>query len=420
LRAAPQPSEAARVSMIVPTGEAERYWPRWRGPSGQGVVDGAGYPDRWSDAENVLWRVEVPGEGNSSPIIWGRRLFLTTAYEKGTRRSILAFDRDNGRMLWETFAPDVPPERSNRKNGYATGTPSTDGKRVYAYLGNHGLLAVDLDGKTVWHRELEPMADVSHGPAGSPLLYRDRVIIFQDQRREPGSFIAAFDKETGATLWRTKRDGSRGWSSPIAIRAGDRDEIIVSSERRVQAYDPDTGEELWRCGGNTVEVTPTPVVGEGMIFASSGRAGPTLAIRPGGSGDVTATHVVWQERKGSPFVPSAVLHDGLLYLINDIVGVATCYEATTGRVVWQERLTELAQRETFSASAVVVEGKVFFTSDQGDTFVLQAGPEFKLLHVNRLNARTLASPALVDGNWYFRTAQHLLRIGPPTSQAVSL
>jgi outer membrane protein assembly factor BamB len=403
--------DSSSVGMIIPPGEAVRYWPRWRGPSGQGLVEGTGYPDRWSDSKNVLWRVQMPGKGNSSPIIWGDRIFLTTAYDNGRKRSILAFAKSDGRFLWETFAPDNRPERAHPKNGYASGTPATDGERVYAYLGNHGLLAVDMEGKEVWRRDFGTMDDIFHGSACSPLLYRDRVIVFQDHRSAPGSFIAAFHKETGETLWRTERQESLGWSSPVAIHAGERDEIIVSSQNRVCAYHPDTGEKLWWCYGNMAEVTPTPVAGNGFVFASSGRAGPTLALRPGGAGDITATHLEWQSRRGSPFIPSPLLHEGLLYMINDMIGVVTCYEAATGRLVWQERLTRNIQREGFSASPVALEGKIFFTSDEGETFVLRAGEDYELLHVNKLNARTLASPALVNGSWYFRTSEHLLRIG---------
>jgi outer membrane protein assembly factor BamB len=179
---------------------------------------------------------------------------------------------------------------------------------------------------------------------------------------------------------------------------------------RVYAYDPASGKELWSAGGNLFEVIPTPVVGEGMVFASSGRAGPTLAIRPGGSGDVTGTHVAWKASKGSPFIPSTLVYDGVLYMVNDMASIATAYDAKTGDVLWQGRLGEAA-RESFSASPVLVDGKVFFTNDLGETFVLAAGRTFNLLRVNHLNARTLASPALVDGKWYFRTEQELVAIG---------
>ena len=411
----PRAATALSVSMVEPAGspDATKYWPRWRGPSGQGLVEGNGYPDTWADdgdnSNNILWKVSLPGMGNSSPIIWDDRIFLTTAYEDGRRRSILCLRRSDGELLWETFTPHGAPEEANRKNGHASGTPSTDGERVYAYLGNHGLLSVDFQGKRVWHKDLGKLAPY-HGSAGSPLLYRDRVILYQDHRGPSGSFIVAFDKHTGTELWRTGREEPVGWGSPVAIRVGGRDEIIVSSYKRVYAYDPATGKELWHCDGNLVEVAPTPVVGHGLLFCSSGRAGPTLAIRPGGRGDVTETHIAWRTAKGSPFIPSPIVYGDYLYLVNDMMSIATCYEAKTGKLMWQGRMGE-ARRESFSASPVAVDGKVFFANDAGETYVLAAGPEFRLLGVNRLNAPTLASPAGVDGRWYFRTAEHLLCVG---------
>ena len=274
--------QAPAVSMVADEGEAARYWPRWRGPSGQGLVTDSGYPDRWSATENVLWKTPIPGSGNSSPIVWRDRILLTTAYEGGRRLSVLAFRRSDGTRLWETFAPEGRQNRGTHyKNGHASATPATDGERVYASFGTRGLLALDMDGKIVWQRDLGQM-DAYHGTAGSPLLYKDRLILYQDQFS--GSFIAAFDTRTGQQLWRTSRDASVGWGTPIAVRVGDHDEIIVNSQHRVHAYDPATGRELWRCGGSTYEVIPTPVVGYGMVFCSSGRAGPTLAIRPGGRG----------------------------------------------------------------------------------------------------------------------------------------
>jgi outer membrane protein assembly factor BamB len=407
-----QPARAIGVAMVEPEGEAQKYWTRWRGPSGQGVVSGGDYPDVWSATENVVWRTPVPGRGHSSPIVWRNQLFLTTAYPDG-RASVLAFDRATGRRLWETFVPDTTPERRHQKNSAASPTPSTDGRRVYASFGNQGLVAVDLSGALVWHQSLGTFSNY-HGTAGSPLLYKDRLIVYQDHAggSEGGAFVAAFDTATGKRLWRTARQATVGWGTPIAARVGDRDEIIVSGQRVVVSYDPDSGREFWRCRGNTFEVIPTPVVGQGLVFCSSGRAGPTLAIRPGGSGDVTETHVEWSSPRGSPFVPSPLLHGDYLYLVNDMTAVATCLEAATGKLMWQGRLG-IAKPEGFSASPVAVGDKVFFINDDGETFVVRAGPQFDLVRVNALGARVLASPALVDGRWYFRTEAELLAIGRP-------
>jgi outer membrane protein assembly factor BamB len=401
----PVQAQNSGVRMVPVEGEAANYWTRWRGPSGQGLVERSGYPDRWSATEGIAWKVPVPGSGNSSPIVWRDRIFLTTAYDGGARLSVLAFNRSDGTQRWETFSP-VRAGPAHQKNGFASATVSTDGERVYASFGSV-LLALDLDGTLVWHQELGRI-DNYHGPAGSPLLYKDRLIIYQDQSRH--SFIAAFDARTGRELWRTPRQATVGWGTPIAIHVAGHDEIIVNGEREVQAYDPASGRELWSCRGTTREVIPTPVVGYGMVFCASGRAGPTLAITPGGSGDVTGSHLEWTSPRGSPFVPSPLLYGGRLYTINDMASIVTCLDAATGESVWQGRLGT-ARREGFSASPVAVDGKVFFTNDDGETFVLAAGPTFNLLHVNRLDERTLASPALVDGRWYFRTDRLLIAVG---------
>ena len=398
---------AQTASMIEMQGKARKYWPRWRGPSGQGIVEGKGYPDTWSDTENVRWKAKVPGRGNSSPIVWKDRIFLTTAWD-GTRRVVLCFDRSSGKLLWDAAAPEpASVERTYRKNTHASATPVTDGRLIYALFGNSGLIAVDFSGKQVWHYSFGTTSNY-HGPAGSPLLYKDRVIFYQDQRSD--SFIAAVDAGTGKLRWKTPRQETIGWGTPIAIRAGTRDEIIVNGQDAVRAYDPDTGGELWTARGSTMEVIPTPAMAHGLLFCPSGRAGPTLAIRPGGSGDVTNTNIVWQTPRGSPFIPSPLVYGEYVYLVNDMNSIATCLEAKTGKAVWQGRLGEAAP-ESFSASPVAVDGKIYFTNDAGETFVLAAGREFNLLRVNRLNEQTLATPALVDGNWYFRTASHLIAIG---------
>jgi outer membrane protein assembly factor BamB len=397
------------VSMIVSEGEASKYWPRWRGPSGQGLVAPGAYPDSWSPQENVLWKVEIPGKGNSSPTIWKDRLFLTTAYDAGKRRSIVCYDRGAGALLWETFVPPGTLEHTQKKNGFCSGTPATDGARVYAYFGNFGLLCVDFHGKQLWHQPFDAM-DAYHGTSCSPLLYRDRVIVYQDHRSASGSFVASFDKVSGKQLWKTPRQERVGWGSAIAIRVAGQDQIIVSSQSTVYAYDPANGAKLWTCSGNLVEVTPTPVVGHGLLFCCSGRTGPTLAIRPDGKGDVSKTHVAWRVAAGSPFIPSPLLDGDYLFMVNDIVSVLTCYEARTGKLMWKQRAGN-AVKHGFSASPVAVNGKVFFTNDEGETFVLAAGPEYRLLHVNRLGEKTLASPALVDGRWYIRTERHLWCIG---------
>jgi outer membrane protein assembly factor BamB len=393
------------VRMVEVVGEGSKYWPRWRGPSGQGLVTSGIYTDKWTPKTSV-WNVTVPGSGNSSPIVWGDRIFLTTGYGNGERLSMLAFARADGKKLWETFIAQDGIERGHPKNGFASATPTTDGELIYASFGRHGLVAFDFSGKIAWHQKFGMIGNY-HGPAGSPVLYRDRVFIYQDGSQS--AFVAGFDKKTGKQLWMTPRSENVGWGTAVVINTGTRDELIVSSQRRVVAYEPQTGKELWTVRGMTFEVIPTPVVGHGLVFASSGRAGPTIAIRPGGSGDVTSTHVAWSSPRGSPFVPSGLVVGDLLYLINDMQSILTVYEAATGKLVYQDRLG-VAIREGFSASPVHVNGKIYFTNDDGQTFVVEAGRTFKLLHVNELGERTLASPALVDGTWYWRTAGTLRAI----------
>jgi outer membrane protein assembly factor BamB len=399
----------ADVRIIEAAGDGAKYWPRWRGPSGQGLVAAGQYTDTWS-AKTAQWRVTVPGRGNSSPIVWGDRLFLTTAYGNGERLSMLAYARADGKKLWETVIPQNGAEYVHYKNGYASATPATDGQLIYASFGRHGLFAFDFNGTIVWQHKFGRLENY-HGPAGSPVLYKDRVFIFQDVEPAPGqsAFVGAFDKRTGKPIWITPRRETVGWGTAVVINTGERDELIVSSQYRTAAYDPDTGKELWTVRGNTYEVIPTPVVGHGLLFVSSGRAGPTIAIRPGGSGDVTASHVAWSSPRGSPFVPSGIVVGDLLYLINDMQSILTVYEAATGKLAYQDRLG-MAMREGFSASPVHVNGKIFFTNDEGQTFVVEAGRQFKLLHVNELGEQTLASPALVDGTWYWRTASSLRAI----------
>ena len=402
------PDEVRRVPV---TTEAEQYWSQWRGPSGQGLAKGTNYVSRWSNTQNVVWRTTTPGLGHSSPIVWDDHLFMTTARDGGTKLSMLAYDRRTGKLLWDTAVPSSGVEHIYAKNSHASATAVTDGTLVYASFGTHGLAAFDFDGRLVWHRNFGELNNY-HGSAGSPVLYKDRIFLYQDHRSTASlsSFVAAFDAKTGKTIWWKDRAATVGWGTPVVITTGTRDELIVSSMSKVYAYSPETGDELWTVSGMTREVIPTPVVGHGFVFASSGRAGPTFAIRPGGSGDVTESHVAWSTPRGSPFVPSSLIHGDLLYQLNDMQSILTVFHAKTGELAYQERLG-VATREGFSSSPVAVGNTLFFTNDDGQTFVVEAGPAFKLHHVNELGARVLASPALVDGTWYWRTDKELLAIG---------
>ena len=393
--------------LIPVDGEGAKYWTRWRGPSGQGAVAGANYIDTWSDTTNVKWKVPVPGFGHSSPIVWKDHIFLTTARDGGAKLSMLAFNRADGKLLWETPVPTPFVEHVYEKNSRASATATTDGTLVYASFGAHGLAAFDFGGKLIWHKKIGDISNY-HGSAGSPLLYKDRLFIYQDN--DNGSWVAAVSAKTGDVLWKTARPQTVGWGTPVVVRVGDHDELVINSQRSVIGYNPADGKELWTVLGMSFEVIPTPVVGHGLVFCSSGRQGPTIAIRPGGNGDVTGTHVAWSTPRGSPFVPSPILHGDLLYMVNDIQSILTVVDARTGKLMYQDRLGEPI-KEGFSSSPVAVGDKLFFTNDYGQTFVVQAGPTFKLLRVNEMKAQVIASPALVEGTWYWRTDSALIAIG---------
>ncbi len=417
--AAPRAKKAApaaiAVAPIPPCERAEQNWPRWRGPGGQGTSAARGLPAVFGGGDGkagndgnppgLLWKTPLPGSGNSSPIIWDARIYLTAAFEAGRRRSLICMDREKGRILWVKDAPAAPPEPQVRdKNGYASATPATDGERVLAFFGSAGLVSFHPgDGGILWHQPIDPFGGL-HGTAASPVLYQDLVILFQDQNVRK-SVSVALDKRTGAERWRIDREPILGWCTPVVLRAGGRDELIHGSNRRLTAYDPATGKELWRCGGPTDEVIPTIVCGGGLIFATSGRNGPTLAIRPGGSGDVTATHLLWSVSRGGPHVPSPVLVNGSLTLINDF-GFATCLDAPTGATRWQKRLGG-----RFSASPLAADGKIYFANEDGVVTVMKDDGSGEILATNELDAPVLASPAVLEGRLYFRTATHLLAIG---------
>ncbi|MEX0716901.1 MAG: PQQ-binding-like beta-propeller repeat protein [Planctomycetaceae bacterium] len=398
-------------------------WPRWRGPTGNAISAETNLPSRWDKTTNVAWSVAVPGEGASSPIVVGQRVFLTSAREAGGVRIIHCFDRDSGKTLWTREIKDDFPEITLPLTGHAAATPASDGERVVAFFGNAGAVCWDLDGKELWRRDLGDF-ETELGLATSPIIEDGRVILVCDHDGDRiktfDSFLIALDAKTGKTIWKTDRPGLfRSWSTPIIVPVLDatgeesepRREIVVSAQDEVRGYDFATGRELWKVGGMTGWVTPSPALGDGLIFAASGRDGPTLAVRPGGRGDVTATHVFWKENRGAPYVCSPLFHDRLLYVHNE-AGILTCFEAATGKIVYRERLDG-----KFSASAVAGDGKLYVSNEAGDTFVIRAGRRFELLSKNSLGEEVLASPAVSAGRLYLRTRTRLHAIGDAEGDA---
>lgn len=389
-------------------------WPRWRGPYGNGVSAETGLPVRWSATENVRWRAELPGEGSSSPIVWGDRVFITAALDRGGKRLTLCLDRATGRERWRREITDENPEISSALTGHAAATPATDGTHVVAVFGNAGVVCYDFDGRQLWHRRLGEF-ESELGLASSPILYDGTVILVcdhdGDRFRSFDSFLTALDVTTGATRWKTDRPGLfRSWSTPILVPTESGKELIVNAQDELRGYDPDDGRLLWQVTGMTGWVTPSPVFGHGLIFATSGKDGPTLAVRPGGRGDVTDTHVVWRHHRGAPYVCSPLLAGDDLYVHNE-QGILTCYDARTGKQHYRQRLDG-----KFLASGVAGDGRLYLTSDAGETFVIQLGPEFQRLARNPLDDEVAASPALADGTILLRTRHHLYCIGSPAPQ----
>jgi outer membrane protein assembly factor BamB len=288
------------------------------------------------------------------------------------------------------------------KNGFASSTAVVDGERVIAYFGAGGLVCFDMEGKLLWHHPTP--FESTHGSAASPLLYEDLVILIHDQNKG-SSLCIALDKRTGKLVWSRPRAKSMGWCTPVVVRASGRDELLYAGGETLKAYDPRTGDELWTLDGPTKEVVPTIVIGPELIYSASGRQGPTLGVVPGGSGNVNETHLVWRTVRGGPHVPTPVLLDDRLYVVNDF-GIASCLDAKTGDFVWQERL-----RDKFSASGVFAGGHFYFCSETGITYVVKPGDKLDVIAQNDLAEPILASPAALAGRLYIRAGRTLYCIG---------
>lgn len=393
---------AAELSIVLPSPGAELHWPRFRGPSGQGDTSLTSLPTVWGkDGRNIVWRTKVPGVGNSSPIIWADHVFLTSSNDKGDERFVHCFERATGKLRWTRQAPARPPEPGVRdKNGFASATPVTDGERVIAFLGSCGLVCYDFDGKLLWHYDALTVK-TTHGIGSSPLLYKDLVILAQDQNQSDSIFLA-LDKRTGKKVWQGKRSRGMTWTTPVVVRVGDHDELILAGAETVRGYDPATGKELWSLRGPTTEVVPAIVVGKDLIYSASGRNGPTLGLRPGGAGDITQTNLVWRAVRGGPHVPTPALVKGRLYTAND-TGVVSALDAATGKLIFLERLDD-----RFAASPIVAGDLLYFPAESGITYVIRAADSLDVVARNDLGSPILASPAVAAGRIFLRTQEEVV------------
>ncbi|HEY7327158.1 MAG TPA: PQQ-binding-like beta-propeller repeat protein [Gemmataceae bacterium] len=389
-------------------------WPEFRGPTGQGLVTTGKLPTTWSQVTNVAWKQEIPGKGWSSPIVSGGRVYLTTAVPgDGSDQSLraLCLDAAKGNILWDTdvFHQDgAKSPNIHSKNSHASPTPLVRDGRLFVHFGHQGTACLDLDGKMLWRNTTLSYAPV-HGNGGSPILVEDMLVFSCDGGDK--RFVVALNIADGSVRWQTPRTAEAAkkfsFHTPLLIDVGGRKQIISAGSNVVSAYDPDNGKEIWRVRHNGYSVIPRPVYGQGLVFICTGYERPSLlAIRPNGKGDVTDTHVVWKTSKAVPHTPSLLLDGHELYIITDS-GVASCIDASTGAVHWQQRLGG-----NYSASPLLADGKLYFQSEQGTGVVVQAGKEFKVLAKNSLDERSLATPAAADGALFIRTEQHLYRIGP--------
>jgi outer membrane protein assembly factor BamB len=415
-------------------------WPSWRGPGALGISSEKGIPAKWDLSKNIKWKVEVPGLGHSSPIVWGDRIFVTTAvnsnpaeenfqkgFPMGSRKTdtediswkVLCFDKETGKLLWEKTAVTRKPVNGRHiKNSYASQSPVTDGTYVFAFFGDPGMYCYDFNGKLIWSKELGSFSMRSNwGLGSSPVLYKNYVIQTCDQ--ETGkSFIVALDKKTGETAWKTERDELSSWSTPYVYDKGARPELIVNATKAIRSYDPETGKLLWECRGPATSITtPTPTFINGLIIVSSGfmmdPIRPITAFKPGATGDITlkanetsSDSIVWRQQLAAPYIPSPIAYNGRIYVVLD-QGFIACYDAMTGKEIFGKTRIDST---TFSASPVAMDGKIFFPSEDGVVYVIKAGDQYELLAKNSFDESIMASPAVSDGKMFIRSIKHLFCI----------
>lgn len=435
---------AVGLTLLALTGvSATDQWAQFRGPQAGVVPDDPTLPDTWSETDNVVWKTSIPGLGWSSPVVWDDHIFITSALSAGQEAApikglfdpgeelgkakpsaahrVMVYDVDfkTGNIRWaHELLNGMPPVLKHVKNSYASETTVTDGERVYAYFGSLGVMAaLDMNGKSVWTKRVDAFnGRQEFGSAASPVLYKDRLYIVNDNSTQ--SFIAAFDKRTGAQVWKIARDEIEGWSTPFVWENALRTEIVTAGQRKVRSYGLD-GALLWELTGMTNNVVPTPFAGFGLVFVSSGYPGasprPVYAIRPGASGDISLKpgetsnqYIAWYQPLLGTYNTTALVLGDYHYTLLDR-GFLLCHDARTGRQIYgRQRIS--TDSNGFSASPWAYNGKIFLLSEDGDTFVVQAGPEFKLLGKNSLHEMSLATPAVARGSLILRTQSKLYRI----------
>ena len=386
---------------------AEPNWPRWRGPEGNGQSAETNIPLKW-DASSVVWKTPLKGIGQSSPIVWGERIFLTSALGSGKTRLVMGLDRKSGKVLWEKEAWTGTPEASHNQNGWASATCATDGERVVAFFGKGGLHCYDVEGKPLWSRDLGAFPG-AWGTAASPVIVGDLVI--QNCDAAGVGLLVAVDKKTGKDAWKTPRPAPErgGWTTPVLIDVDGKQELVLNGETTVTSHDPATGKILWTCKTFIGRGDPTVTPGKGLLFVVNGQPGDIYAIKPGGSGDITKSHMAWHTpRKNGRDQPSPILVDDYL-VVSSMSGMTTCYQASTGKPLWTERI-----KGVFSSSPVAAGGVVYFQNEAGETTVIKPGPKLDIVETNVLAAKGevfRASLTPCGGQMFSRSDKALYCIG---------
>jgi outer membrane protein assembly factor BamB len=400
---------------LAPTAGAGPNWPEWRGPLRTGEGPTADPPLEWAEGKNVRWKLEIPGLGLGSPIVWGDLVLVTTAVpgakDPAAREFVvMAVERKDGKLRWRTVVhEEVPHEGTQPNNSYASASLLTDGKRLYAYFGSRGLYALDLKGKLLWEKQLGKMQTRNgFGEGASPALHGETLVVTWDH--EGPDFVVSLDAASGKERWRKERDEPTTWATPLVITGEGAPQVVVAGTNRVVSYDIATGEERWRAGGLTPNAIPSPVYGDGIVYVTSGFRGNALqAIRvKQAKGEVTAAPaLLFRYDKDTPYVPSPLLYRGQLYFLKSNSGVITSLDAHDGTLRYSERLEAVPN---IYASPVGAAGRVYVAGRDGAVTVISAGPKLEVLATNRLDDGFDASPALVDKEIYLRGRKHLYRI----------
>jgi outer membrane protein assembly factor BamB len=382
-------------------------WAGWRGPRADGSVADAGYPLSWTATRNVRWKTTVPGTGHSSPVVSHGHVFVTACIEPEKKRLLYCLDRTSGSILWERCVLVADLEKKHAQNSWASSTPAADGERVYVTFLDRPRMRVycyDYAGNKLWEKNPGEFHS-QHGFCSPPVLYKDLVIVNGDQDAQ--AYIVALDRKTGEERWRADRPNrTRSYCPPLVVDAAGKKQLVLTGSKCVASYDPDTGKQHWIIDGPTEQFVSSMVMHDGLLLLTAGYPQHwVMAIDPSGSGNVTHTHVRWSKPNEGGYVPSPVAFGGKLFCVDD-KGVASCWDVKTGKLHWKERLSGSGHH----ASAVVADAHVYFTADDGVTFVLSAGAEFEVLARNPLGEGVYASPALSDGELFVRGARHLFCI----------